>query len=95
MFYDCKYLQLDGLISTRIHDIPSLQYVQSKNKGGNIKKIGGLASNIITSGTTVQVSSSNPNKLSIVQQIDHYILNTSLGLGYPFFEKSVVDDQEA
>jgi hypothetical protein len=93
MFYDCRFLQLDALISTRVHDIPSLQYSQHNKK--KISDIASLAASIATSGTVVKVSSSNPNKLPIVAQIDHYLLSTGLGLGFPFILKAVGSDKDA
>jgi hypothetical protein len=84
-------LQYDALVSTRINDIPNLQYIQKTHNSGATSMVKSMSS-IITSGSTTYATSSLINKLPIVKDIDHYLLSTALGLGFPFIER--IDDSD-
>jgi hypothetical protein len=85
MLFDCKHMQRDAIINTRLHDIPALQY------GDGALKAIGLGSLSGHGAKTGQAS--KVNSLSITNAIDHKILTTSLGLSYPFFSKSSIADE--
>lgn len=77
---ECRHLQKDALINTRLHDIPALQYHKTAI---NLLKTGTMTHHGATSA-----AQSYTNNLPIIQAIDHKILTTSLGLSYPFFTHS-------
>jgi hypothetical protein len=84
---------MDAFISTRIHDIPTLQY-KTRGSSGGIASMLKSAVNLASTGTNITVGSSAANKLPIVNEIDHYILTTSLGIGYPFSAKPSSGDEK-
>jgi hypothetical protein len=83
---------MDAFVSTRLFDLPALQYRKSTSSFGKTLK---SIANVATSGINVQAESSMVNKLPIVNSIDHYLLTTSLGLGFPFMVKGVSGDTNA
>jgi hypothetical protein len=43
----------------------------------------------ISTGFVVAAGSSSPNQLSVVREIDNYILTSALALGAPFLIKTI------
>jgi len=72
--FNCKYLQRDCFINSRLYDVPSLQMKGISKKG--ISASGG-ASDYIKS-------------TNLAKAIDHKILTTSLGLSFPFYSRASI-----
>jgi hypothetical protein len=82
LLYDCKYLQQEALINTRLYDVPSLQYHKSALKL--------LKSGVMSTAGSRAAGQSLISASPIISAIDQKILTTSLGLSYPFFARASV-----